>query len=561
MLYNFEKTLLVILLSITFSCKNYNYENHYKNFAIVTAKYEATKAGHKILKMGGNAFDAMIATDLALSVVYPNAGNLGGGGFMVYRTSNSQYGSIDYREKAPLLSTENMYLDKNGNIIKNLSREGSLSIGVPGTVAGLFEVYEKFGTLPLDSIFKPALELARDGFKLTKKQADLFNSSKSKILINSDSLSLFNKNFEKDMIFSNDKLYKTLKYLLKNGVEGFYDGDISKEIINYVSKKGGILTKEDFLLYKPVWRQPFIFEFDDLKIITMGLPSSGGIVLSQILKSIELISLDNYKTRDINYIKTLIELEKISFADRSRFLGDPDFYDTNIINSLVSTDYLNKRIKSIDFSNPKPSSEIYPGNISFKESNETTHYSILDSFGNAVSVTTTLNSNFGSKIVIPSLGFFMNNEMDDFSIKTGSPNIYGLIGGKVNSVQPQKRMLSSMTPTIIEKDGKLSMILGSPGGPTIITSVLQTILNVYLFNDNLKEAVDHPRFHHLWLPDKIYFEEGAFKQTIVDSLKILGYNFNSKTSSIGRVDAIYIDQNKIIYAAADPRGDDYASGE
>ena len=561
MLYNFEKTLLVILLSIIFSCKNYNNENHYKNFAIVTAKYEATKAGHKILKMGGNAFDAMIATDLALSVVYPNAGNLGGGGFMVYRTSNSQYGSIDYREKAPLLSSENMYLDKNGNVIKNLSREGSLSIGVPGTVAGLFEVYEKFGTLPLDSIFKPALELAKDGFKLTKKQADLFNSSKSKILINSDSLSLFNKDFKKDMIFSNDKLYKTLKYLLKNGVEGFYDGDISKEIINYVSKKGGILTKEDFLLYKPVWRQPFIFEFDDLKIITMGLPSSGGIVLSQILKSIELISLDNYKTRDINYIKTLIELEKISFADRSRFLGDPDFYDTNIINSLVSTDYLNKRIKSIDFSNPKPSSEIYPGNISFKESNETTHYSILDSFGNAVSVTTTLNSNFGSKIIIPSLGFFMNNEMDDFSIKTGSPNIYGLIGGKVNSVQPQKRMLSSMTPTIIEKDGKLSMILGSPGGPTIITSVLQTILNVYLFNDNLKEAVDHPRFHHLWLPDKIYFEEGAFKQTIIDSLKILGYNFNSKTSSIGRVDAIYIDQNKKIYAAADPRGDDYASGE
>ena len=561
MLYNFEKTLLVILLSITFSCKNNNNENHYKNFAIVTAKYEATKAGHKILKMGGNAFDAMVATDLALSVVYPNAGNLGGGGFMVYRTSNSQYGSIDYREKAPLLSSENMYLDKNGNIIKNLSREGSLSIGVPGTVAGLFEVYEKFGTLPLDSIFKPALELAKDGFKLTKKQADLFNSSKSKILINSDSLSLFNKDFKKDMIFSNDKLYKTLMYLLKNGVEGFYDGDISKEIINYVSKKGGILTKEDFLLYKPVWRQPFIFEFDDLKIITMGLPSSGGIVLSQILKSIELISLDNYKTRDINYIKTLIELEKISFADRSRFLGDPDFYDTNIINSLVSTDYLNKRIKSIDFSNPKPSSEIYPGNISFMESNETTHYSILDSFGNAVSVTTTLNSNFGSKIIIPSLGFFMNNEMDDFSIKTGSPNIYGLIGGKVNSVQPQKRMLSSMTPTIIEKDGKLSMILGSPGGPTIITSVLQTILNVYLFNDNLKEAVDHPRFHHLWLPDKIYFEEGAFKQTILDSLKILGYNFNSKTSSIGRVDAIYIDQNKKIYAAADPRGDDYASGE
>jgi gamma-glutamyltranspeptidase/glutathione hydrolase len=293
----------------------------------------------------------------------------------------------------------------------------------------------------------------------------------------------------------------------------------------------------------------------------MGLPSSGGVVLSQILKSLELLSLDKFKKRDINYTKTLIELQKNSFADRSKFLGDPDFYDTGFIDSLVGIKYLNQRLNSIDFINPKPSSQINPGDVVFNESFETTHYSILDSYGNAVSVTTTLNSNFGSKIIVPSLGFFLNNEMDDFSIKPGEPNIYGLIGGKVNSIEPQKRMLSSMTPTIIEKDGKLSMILGSPGGPTIITSVLQTILNVYLFGDNINESVNHPRFYHLWLPDKIYLEKGAFDSQTVDSLKSLGYVINKKFSSIGRVDAIYIDKTNKIFTAADPRGDDYSLGE
>ena len=560
MLYNF-KNLIFIIFFLLLSCKTTKKEKPFKNFAIVSAKIEASKAGHKILKMGGNAFDAMIATDLALAVVYPNAGNLGGGGFMVYRKKSGENGSLDFREKAPINAFKNMYLNDDGNVVKNSSNEGALSIGIPGTIAGLFEVHKKFGTLPLDSLFEPALSLAKNGFPLTNKQAKLFNLNKNKILKNSDSINLFNKDFKTDMIFKNNPLYNTLKYILKNGKDGFYKGKISDEIINYTSKKGGLLTKDDFLLYNPVWRKPFVFHFDDLKIITMGLPSSGGVVLSQILKSLELLSLEKFKKRDINYTKTLIELQKNSFADRSKFLGDPDFYDTRFIDSLVGIKYLNERLDSIDFINPKPSSQINPGDVVFNESFETTHYSILDSYGNAVSVTTTLNSNFGSKIIVPSLGFFLNNEMDDFSIKPGEPNIYGLIGGKVNSIEPQKRMLSSMTPTIIEKDGKLSMILGSPGGPTIITSVLQTILNVYLFGDKINESVNHPRFYHLWLPDKIYLEKGAFDSQTLDSLKSLGYVINKKFSSIGRVDAIYIDKTNKIFTAADPRGDDYSLGE
>lgn len=560
MLYNLKNLLLATSVFLLLSCDNPQ-NKYFKNFAIVSAKVEASNAGYEILKMGGNAFDAMIATDLALAVVYPNAGNLGGGGFMVYRTNEGNYGSLDFREKAPLAASKNMYLDENDKIIKGLSRQGALSIGVPGTVAGLFEIYDRFGSLPMDSLFKPALKLAKDGFPLTKKQAKLFNQNKKTILSNSNNIDLFNKDFKEGTIFSNPSLYYTLKFILENGKDSFYSGKISEEIVNFLYSKGGLLTKEDFLLYKPVWRDPFIFKFKDLKIITMGLPSSGGIVLSQILKSLEILSLDNFKKRDINYIKTLIELEKLSFADRSKFLGDPDFYNTDFLDSLTGKRYLDSRVKLIDFEMPKPSINISPGSISITESKETTHYSIVDKFGNAVSVTTTLNSNFGSKIIIPNLGFFMNNEMDDFSIKPGSPNIYGLIGGDINSIQPEKRMLSSMTPTIIEKDGKLSMILGSPGGPTIITSVLQTILNVYLFNDNINQAVNRPRFHHLWLPDKIYFENNSIGEIIKDSLIKSGYSFNSNSSSIGRVDAIYIDKNGKIFAAADPRGDDYSIGE
>ena len=546
-----------IFLLIIFSCKNQTYYNEY---AIVSAKKEATLAGIKILEMGGNAFDAMIAVDLALAVVYPNAGNLGGGGFLVYRDSKGNIGSLDYREKAPLRASEKMFLDNENNIIPNLSREGAFSVAVPGTPAGLFEIYQRFGSIPLDSIFKPALYLAKDGFKLTKRQANLFNSSKNKILELNNNIELFNNDFHEGFLFKNIQLYKTLLNLLENGLNSFYTGKNAEKIIEYLSSKGGIISQDDLVKYQPIWRDPYVFEYKDLKIITMGLPSSGGIVMNQILKSLNFLDQKSLFDSDLKYVRALVELEKLSFADRSFYLGDPDFIDDSFIDSIVSDNYLLSRFNSIDFENPKKSLEIKHGNFNLNESDETTHYSIVDSFGNAVSVTTTLNSNFGSKLIPPSLGFFLNNEMDDFSIKPGYPNIYGLVGGENNSVVSEKRMLSSMTPTIIEKNNKTYMILGSPGGPTIITSILQTILNVSLFNMNIKEAVNRGRFHHIWLPDKIFYEINTFNEKTKNKLIDIGYKFAETFSSIGRVDPILIENNKI-FTAPDPRGDDYSYGK
>ena len=546
-----------IFLLIIFSCKNQTYYNEY---AIVSAKKEATLAGIKILEMGGNAFDAMIAVDLALAVVYPNAGNLGGGGFLVYRDNKGNIGSLDYREKAPLRASEKMFLDNENNIIPNLSREGAFSVAVPGTPAGLFEIYQRFGSIPLDSIFKPALYLAKDGFKLTKRQANLFNSSKNKILELNNNIELFNNDFHEGFLFKNIQLYKTLLYLLENGLNSFYTGKNAEKIIEYLSSKGGIISQDDLVKYQPIWRDPYVFEYKDLKIITMGLPSSGGIVMNQILKSLNFLDQKSLLDSNLQYVKALVELEKLSFADRSFYLGDPDFIDDSFIDSIVSDNYLLSRFNSIDFENPKKSLEIKHGNFNLNESDETTHYSIVDSFGNAVSVTTTLNSNFGSKLIPPSLGFFLNNEMDDFSIKSGYPNIYGLVGGENNSVVSEKRMLSSMTPTIIEKNNKTYMILGSPGGPTIITSILQTILNVSLFNMNIEEAVNRGRFHHIWLPDKIFYEINTFTEKTKNKLTDIGYKFAETFSSIGRVNAILIENNKI-FTAPDPRGDDYSYGK
>lgn len=551
---NYQFILFLFLLVL--SCDK---KKHFNDYAVVSAKKEATLAGIKILEMGGNAFDAMIAVDLALSVVYPNAGNLGGGGFLVFRDFNGKTGSLDFREKAPLKASKNMYLDENNNVIPSLSSEGSLSIGVPGTPAGLNEVYKKFGSIPLDSIFKPALLLAKNGFRLTKKQASLFNSSKKKILQLNNQIDLYNHDFHEGFIFKNPQLYNTLNILLKNGFDSFYNGKLADKSVKYIKSKGGIISIEDMNKYTPVWRDPFIFNYNEFRVITMGLPSSGGIVLSQILKSFKFLNTHEIINSEYQYVKSLIELEKLSYADRSYYLGDPDFIKQNFIDSIVSDEYLKKRFSEINFIKPNKSSEIKHGDIKLHESKETTHYSITDSYGNAVSVTTTLNSNFGSKLISPTLGFFYNNEMDDFSIKPGVPNIYGLIGGINNSIYPEKRMLSSMTPTIIEKNNELFMILGSPGGPTIITSILQTILNVTMFNMSIRDAVNKSRFHHLWLPDKIFYESNAFSNKIIDSLKNDGYVFNNKSSSIGRVDAILFKNNKI-YTAADPRGDDYADG-
>ena len=553
MLKNYLFYFSVVILLI--SCEN----KTYKNGMVVSAKHEASKVGIDILKKGGNAFDAMIATDLALAVVYPNAGNLGGGGFMVYRLSDGKNGTLDFREKAPINSKVDMYLDNDNEVIKGLSQNGALAVGVPGTIAGLFEIHDKFGTIPINELFQPAIDLANNGYRLTKKQVNTINNYKELILKLNDSIELFNKTFKKNDLFINKALAKTLTTISKNGVDEFYKGEIANTLSSYIIEKGGIITKEDFALYKPVWRESLELKYKNLNIITMGPPSSGGIVLGQILQMIENYNLNELGHNSEQYIQLLVEAEKLSFADRSKYLGDPDF---NYIptKELLNKDYLKSRFKSFSFNNAQPSKSISPGELLINESNETTHYSIVDNFGNAVSVTTTLNGNYGSKLISSELGFFLNNEMDDFSIKPGSPNLYGLIGGKTNSIEPEKRMLSSMTPSIVELNGKLSMVLGSPGGPTIITSVLQTLLNFYEFEYDMQESVDASRFHHTWLPDKIFYEKNTFSKMVKDNLLNKGYTLNPNYSTIGRVDAIHIDENKIFYGGEDKRGDDKSIG-
>ena len=551
-----SKNYFLLILTVLFlSCD----DGIYKNGMVVSAKHEASKAGIDILKKGGNAFDAMIATDLALAVVYPNAGNLGGGGFMVYRLSDGENGSLDFREKAPINSRSDMYLDSNKDVIKGLSQNGALAIGVPGTIAGLFEIHNKFGTLPIKDLFQPAIDLANNGYRLTSKQVNTINNYKDLILELNDSIPLFNKTFKDNDLFINKSLGNTLSLISEKGVDEFYRGKIAKELSSYIISKGGIITPKDFSLYKPVWRETLEIKYKDLNIISMGPPSGGGVVLGQVLKMIENYNLNELGHNSELYIQLLIEAEKLSFADRSKYLGDPDF---NYIptNELLDSDYLKSRFKSFSFDSTQSSESIDPGNILINESNETTHYSIVDKFGNAVSVTTTLNGNYGSKLIPSKLGFFLNNEMDDFSIKPGSPNMYGLIGGKTNSIEPEKRMLSSMTPSIIESNGKLSMVLGSPGGPTIITSVLQTVLNFYEFSFDMQQSVDASRFHHIWLPDKIFYEKNVLSNKIKNALKKKGYKFNSNYSVIGRVDAIHIDKNKMFYGGADKRGDDKSIG-
>lgn len=550
-----KKIILLVFISFfIFSCKS----GKYKNGMVVSAKAEASKVGVEILKKGGNAFDAMIATDLALAVVYPNAGNLGGGGFMVYRLNNGDNGSLDFREKAPIASTKNMFLDTNNDIIKGSSQVGGLSVGVPGTVAGLFEVHKKFGTLPMSELIQPAIDLAKNGYKISEKQAYSLNQYVNEIYTLNDSIKLFSKKFNKGDLFVNNALANTLEIIQENGKEAFYNGVIAKKIVEYLETKNGIITLEDLAKYNPVWRDALNFKYKNLNIITMGPPSSGGIVLAQILRMINKYDLKNINHNSEKYIQLLVESERLAFADRSKYLGDPDF--NNIpVKELLNEKYLEKRFSIFDFEKSNKSEDVMPGEI-LKESNETTHYSIVDRFGNAVSVTTTLNGNYGSKLISDELGFFFNNEMDDFSIKPGFPNMYGLIGGEINAIEPEKRMLSSMTPTIIEENEELSMILGSPGGPTIITSVLQTILNFYEYNFEMQESVDKSRFHHLWLPDKIYYESGVLDNDLKNNLKQKGYKFNNNESTIGRVDAIHIDKEKYFHPGADKRGDDTAIG-
>ncbi|MAO07472.1 MAG: gamma-glutamyltransferase [Alteromonas sp.] len=527
---------------------------------VVSAREEASKIGVEVLKKGGNAFDAMIATEMALAVSYPYAGNLGGGGFMVYRTEFGELGSFDFREKAPLQASRDMFLDENGNFISEKSKKGALAVGVPGTIAGIFAVHEKLGSLPMEEILAPVIQLAEKGFAVTESQAQRITSYAPILKEVNGEVTIFNKAYQPGDTLKNKALAQTLQRIVNYGRAEFYEGQTGKAMVKYVQSHGGIMTMEDLAAYEAKWREPIVFQYKDLKIISMGPPSSGGVCMGQILKMIAPFPLSEYGHNTTRSIQVLTEAERRAYADRSFYMGDPDFV-TIPIDSLLLENYLLKRMETFSFDKATPSATLSYGTLLPKESTETTHYSIVDSLGNAVAVTTTLNAAYGSKLYVPELGFFLNNEMDDFSAKPGEPNMFGLIGGEANAIAPQKRMLSSMTPTIVEKDGKLWMVLGTPGGATIITSVLQTLLNVYEFKMNMQEAVDAPRFHHQWWPDKISLEPQGFPAEIISSLEAKGYSLDQEGSPvIGKVDAILIRADGTLEGGADRRGDDTAIG-
>ncbi|MBX2828884.1 MAG: gamma-glutamyltransferase, partial [Flavobacteriaceae bacterium] len=502
---------------------------------VVSAREEASKIGAEIMKKGGNAFDAMVATEMALAVTYPYAGNLGGGGFMVYRTQYGELGAFDYREKAPIAAHRDMYLDENGEYLQDNSKVGGLAVGVPGTIAGIFAVHSKLGSLPMEDILAPVIQLANDGFIITEMQAERFNKYGPIFEEVSGEESIYSGTFEAGDRFTNEALANTLARIAQNGRAEFYQGETGRKLVDFIQEHEGIITMEDLNAYDAELRDPIVFNYKDLKVISMSPPSSGGICLAQILNAVAPYPLSEYGHNSVEAIQVITEAERRAYADRSYYLGDPDFVDIPV-DTLISEKYVRNRMDSFTFDGATPSSELSYGSIPGYESMETTHYSIVDSFGNAIAVTTTLNAAFGSKLYCKELGFFLNNEMDDFSAKPGEPNMFGLIGGEANAIAPQKRMLSSMTPTLVEKDGEFWMSVGTPGGSTIITSVLQTILNVYEFDMSMQEAVNAPRFHHQWLPDVVMFEPDSFDPNTLKDLKEKGYTIDEKNAPvIGKV--------------------------
>lgn len=525
---------------------------------VVTAHPVASKAGYDILRQGGNAVDAAIAVQFSLAVCYPIAGNIGGGGFMVYRHHDGTLNALDYRETAPAAATRDMYLDANGNAVAEMSQNGALAVGVPGTPAGMYEAFQKYSKLKdWKALLAPAIETAEKGFRLTHRQVGLMNKNKAKFdKYNTDPVVFNSKVWKGGDLLLQPELAATLKSIAEKGPKGFYEGLVADQIVNQMKKSGGIITHEDLKNYKAKWRTPITTDYRGHKIISMPPPSSGGIALAQILGMVEEFDLSQMKYQGTEHIHTVVEAERRAYADRAKHLGDSDFYDVPIA-GLMNKEYLKSRMEDFNPKNATLSDSTFAGNI--KESLQTTHYSIVDYEGNAVSMTTTLNGGYGSKLVVAEAGFLLNNEMDDFSAKPGTPNMFGLIGAEANKIEPGKRMLSSMTPTIVEKDGKLLLVCGTPGGSTIITSVYQTVSNVIDFDMSATEAVQSPRFHHQWLPDKIIFEEVGFDSLVIDKLKAMGHNVAIR-GKLGKVEAVKTLADGLLEGAADIRANDDVKG-
>ncbi len=555
--------LLIVLYFLVLQCtaqiNPYNYHSQKKvvctNGAVVSAHPLASKVGVQILKQGGNAFDAAIATQLALAVVYPGAGNIGGGGFLVAHLKNRKNIAIDYREKAPAKASRDMYLDSAGNPQMHLSQDGHLAAGVPGTIAGLFATH-KYASLPFAKLIQPAIDLAENGFAITAAEAASLNYTKEEFKKLNTSPVAFVKNTPwktGDTLIQKD-LANTLKRIRDNGQKGFYSGETAKLIVAEMNKANGIISYDDLENYRTKERIPDVFNYKGNIIVTMPLPSSGGIILQQMMKMIAKRNIGKMKFQTAASVQLMTEVERRAYADRAEFLGDPDFVKVPV-KKLTSDAYLSERMKDYAADKAGNSTITKPGLIG--ESEETTHLSIADNKGNVVSVTTTLNGGYGSRTVVGGAGFILNNEMDDFSVKPGVPNMYGAVGNEKNAIAPGKRMLSSMTPTIVLRNNKPYLVVGTPGGTTIPTSVYQTLVNILEFGMSAEDAVNKPKFHHQWLPDQLFVEKD-FDETVKKQLEAMGYKIITR-GQIGRTEVIQI-KGKQIIAVGDKRGDDAAEG-
>lgn len=561
---------VLLLLFVILSCKQTSHSKqinpyHYtpvkrivvKHGAIATANPLASEIGAMILKKGGNAVDAAIAAQLALAVVYPAAGNIGGGGFMVIHLKNGKNTAIDFREEAPGKATRDMYLDKKGNADPQLSRNGDLSVGVPGTVAGIFLAHKEYGKLPMKELIQPAIDLAERGYAITATEARWLNENQQDFKKYNTIMPVFVKEsgwHAGDTLLQKD-LAHTLELIRDSGQAGFYEGETAQKIVSEMQRGNGMITLQDLKNYQAKERTPAVFDYKGYTIETMPLPSSGGVVLQQMLGMLSNYPVDQYGFESVKSVQLMTEIERRAYADRAQYLGDPDFVKVPI-KELVSESYLKQRMANYNPYHATPSDSISAGVIP-PESEETTHLSVVDDSGNAVAVTYTLNNLYGSQVVVGHAGFFLNDEMDDFSAKPGAPNMFGLLGTEANSIAPGKRMLSSMTPTIVLKNDKPYLVIGSPGGATIITSVFQTIVDILDFNMNVSDAVNKPKFHEQWKPDVVYVEKG-FPDSVKQAMEKMGYSFKER-GSIGRTEVIKMTPDSIV-AVADDRGDDSAAG-
>ncbi|MDO5509765.1 MAG: gamma-glutamyltransferase [Weeksellaceae bacterium] len=522
----------------------------YRQSVVVSARQEASDTGAEVMRNGGTAFDAMVATDFALAVCFPFAGNIGGGGFMVYRTAIGEVGSLDYRETAPDAAHERMFQDSLGNVVMGLSTEGALAAGIPGTVAGLWETHRKFGSMPWADLVQPAIDLAERGFVVTERQAAMLARAQDAFAAINPEIILFLNDWKAGDTIKQPALARTLRKIRDNGRDGFYRGEIARRSVDFIQENGGIWSLDDLAGYEPVWRDALQFDFQEYDVTTMGLPSSGGILLAQMLIALEDRNLENLEHNSPEYIQLVARAMQLAYTDRT-LLGDPGFTEVDVAR-LLNKDYIQERMLNADLARDVWHEELIPD-----EKDETTHYSIVDSYGNAIAVTTTINGAYGSKLYSNELGYFFNNEMDDFSSKPGASNMFGLLGSYANRIEPGKRMLSSMTPTIVSKERDLYMVLGSPGGSTIITTVLQNILNTTQYDMSMQESVSAARFHHQWRPDELILEPGRFSPSVFEALKRdFGYAVTERQSRIlGKVDAVKVTDGEL-ETGADPRGDD-----